>query len=61
MRYALLEDTNNPGNPEKYYYVLNDEMTAVLMTINENCEECNPPACHRVIDTNPPLPPCVQQ
>lgn len=60
MRYMLIQDDMNPNTPTNMYYVMEDDVNVLIKVIDENCNECNPPEAHSIIDSNPPLPPCVQ-
>ena len=61
MRYMLIQDDIDPNNTAKMYYVFKDEINEVVGVIDENCNSIAPPSSHRIIDNNPPLPPCIQQ
>ena len=58
MRYMLIQDDTNPE--VQMYYVMEDNVNQLIKVIDMNCNECNAPAAHSVIDNNPPLPPCAE-
>lgn len=59
MRYMLIQDDMNPNAP-KMYYIMEDDINILVKVVDENCQECQPPTAHSIIDNNPPLPPCAQ-
>lgn len=58
MVYALIQDVNDENN--KMYYILSDDRGQLLGVMDLNCNPCAPPIEHFIIDSNPPLPPCVE-
>ena len=58
MRYVLIQDDMNPST--QMYYVLEDDSNNLIKVVDKDCNECNPPGAHSIIDSNPPLPPCAQ-
>ena len=58
MRYMLIQDDTNPEI--QMYYVMEDNVNQLIKVVDMNCNECNAPAAHSVIDNNPPLPPCAE-
>lgn len=58
MRYMLIQDDTNPEI--QMYYVMEDNINQLIKVVDMDCNECNPPESHSIIDSNPPLPPCAQ-
>jgi hypothetical protein len=58
MRYFLIQDDTNPSI--QMYYVLEDDSNNLIRVVDKDCNECNPPLAHSIIDNDPPLPPCAQ-
>jgi hypothetical protein len=54
----LIQDDTNPEI--QMYYVMEDNINQLIKVVDMDCNECNPPESHSVIDNNPPLPPCAQ-
>jgi hypothetical protein len=57
MRYFLIQDDMDPSI--QMYYVVEDTSNNLIKVVDKDCNECDPPTAHSIIDTNPPLPPCT--
>lgn len=58
MRYMLIQDDLNPEI--QMYYIMEDDINQLIKVVDLNCNECQPPTVHSIIDSNPPLPICAQ-
>lgn len=59
MRYYLVQQEGEPENT--WYYELDDACQNVLRQLDMDCNTVSIHVPHFIIDTNPPLPPCVNQ
>ena len=59
MIYRLIQDDTDPSI--QMYYVMDDTGGNLLKVIDMNCNECEPPSAHSVIDGSPTPPLCAEQ
>jgi len=55
--YKLIQDDTNPSI--QMYYVMEDGTNNLIKVVDMDCNECQPPLAHSVIE-QPVTPPCVQ-
>ena len=59
MKYYLINNDMDPNDTVKRYYVMDEATRMLIKVIDENCNECTAPPAHRIINMDPPLPPCI--